>query len=105
MFAREVGGLRLWSRQEELLAAVRDHDRVSATSGHKTGKSTSFAILAWWFTADPVHRPAARCAMTSASARQVKKILWREVRSFWRRARDRGYDLGPEPALDLETGV
>ena len=105
VFAREVGGLRLWSRQEELLAAVRDHDRVSATSGHKTGKSTSFAILAWWFTADPVHRPAARCAMTSASARQVKKILWREVRSFWRRARDRGYDLGPEPALDPETGV
>ena len=43
--------------------------------------------------------------MTSRPARQVKKILWREVRSFWRRARDRGYDLGPEPALDLETGV
>jgi hypothetical protein len=43
--------------------------------------------------------------MTSASARQVKKILWREVRAFWRRAAARGYDLGPEPALDPETGV
>ena len=98
-------GLRLWKRQEELLILARDHDRVSATSGHKTGKSTSFAVLAWWFTADPLNRPGARCAMTSASQRQVKKILWREVRAMWRRARDRGYDLGPEPALDPETGV
>lgn len=98
-------GLRLWKRQEELLLAARDHDRVSATSGHKTGKSTSFAVLAWWFTSDPAGRPGARCAMTSASQRQVKKILWREVRALWRRAKARGYDLGPEPALDPETGV
>jgi hypothetical protein len=105
VFATEVFGLRLWKRQEELLAAARDHDRVSATSGHKTGKSTSFAVLAWWFTSDPLNRPGARCAMTSASQRQVKKILWREVRGLWRKAKARGYDLGPEPALDPETGV
>ena len=105
VFAEEVGGLRVWKRQAEFLRAARDHDRVTVTSGHKTGKSTSFAILAWWFTSDPEHRPAARVPMTSASARQVKKILWREVRAFWRRAAARGYDLGPEPALDPETGV
>ena len=58
VFAREVGGLGLVTPGGPSRAAVRDHDRVSATSGHKTGKSTSFAILAWWFTADPVHRPA-----------------------------------------------
>ena len=105
VFASEVFGLRVWRRQAELLASVRDHDRVTATSGHKTGKSTSFAILAWWFASDPEGRPAARVAMTSASARQVKKILWREIRALWRRAKARGYDLGPEPALDPETGV
>lgn len=105
VFGEEVFGLRIWSRQADLLAAVRDHDRVTCSSGHKTGKSTSFAVLAWWWTADPDRRPGARCAMSSASARQVKKILWREVRTLWRRARDRGYDLGPEPALDPETGV
>lgn len=105
VFAREVGGLRVWKRQQDLLDAARDHDRVTVASGHKTGKSTSFAVLAWWWTADPENRPAARCALTSASARQVKKILWREMRAFWRRARARGYDLGPEPALDPETGV
>lgn len=105
VFAEEVFGLTLWRRQREFLEAVRDGDRVSTTSGHKTGKSTSFAILAWWFTADPEARPAARVAMTSASARQVKKILWREIRALWRRAKARGYDLGPEPALDPETGI
>lgn len=104
-FAKEVCGLRLWKRQEDFLSAVRDHDRVTVTSGHKTGKSTSFAVLAWWFTCDPDERPGARVPMTSASARQVKKILWREIRAMWRRAAKRGYFLGPEPALDPETGV
>lgn len=105
VFAEEVLGLTLWRRQREFLEAVRDDDRVTTTSGHKTGKSTSFAVLAWWFTADPEGRPGARVPMTSASARQVKKILWREIRAMWRRAKARGYDLGPEPALDPETGV
>jgi hypothetical protein len=104
-YAREVFGLRVWKRQEELLEAARDHDRVSVASGHKTGKSTSFAVLAWWWTSDPENRPAARVAMSSASGRQVRKILWREIRALWRRAKARGYDLGPEPALDPETGV
>lgn len=98
-------GLRIWRKQGELLDAVRDFNRVTCSSGHKTGKSTSFGVLGWWWTADPEARPGARCAMSSASARQVKKILWREVRALWRRARERGYDLGPEPALDPETGV
>lgn len=97
-------GLRIWHRQAEFLRAARDHARVTVTSGHKTGKSTSLAILAWWFTADPEGRPAARCAMTSSSARQVKRILWRELRALWRRATARGYDL-PEPPLDPETGI
>ncbi len=105
VFAGEVFGLRVWHRQAELLRAVRDHDRVTVTSGHKTGKSTSLAVLAWWFTADPQRRPAARVVLSSASARQVKKILWREIRALYRRAKDRGYELGPEPALDPETGV
>jgi hypothetical protein len=40
-FAREVLGLRLWSRQEEILRAAFEHSRVAVRSGHKIGKSTS----------------------------------------------------------------
>ena len=49
-------------------------------------------------------RPGARVVLSSASARQVKTILWREVKALHRRAVARGYDL-PAPALDPETGV
>ena len=66
VYATEVFGLRVWPRQAELLRAVRDHSRVTVTSGHKTGKTTSFAILAWWFADDPEARPEARVAMTSS---------------------------------------
>jgi len=105
VFATEVFGLRVWHRQADLLRAAKDHPRVSVTSGHKTGKSTSFAVLAWWFASDPKTRPRARVAMSSASSRQVKKILWREVKDLWHRAKSRGYDLGPEPPLSPEAGV
>lgn len=103
-YAGEVFGLTVWPRQAELLRSVLTHGRVSVTSGHKTGKTTSFAILAWWFTADPAARPGARVPMTSSSFRQVIRTLWREVTALWRRARERGYDL-PEPALSPDTGV
>lgn len=104
VYAQEVFGLTIWPKQAELLRSILTHGRVTVTSGHKTGKTTSFAILAWWFPSDPVARPGARVAMTSSSFRQVIRTLWREVTALWRRARDRGYDL-PEPALSPDTGV
>ena len=104
VYAEEVLGLRAWGRQAELLRAGRDFPRVTVTSGHKTGKTRSLAILAWWFTSDPVARPEARVPMTSSSAGQLKRALWREVTALWRLAIARGYDL-PEPALDPATGV
>ena len=104
VYAEEVFGLRLWPKQAEFLRACRDRPRVTATSGHKTGKTRSLGILAWWFTSDPDARPAARVPMTSSSAEQLKRALWREVTALWRLAKARGYDL-PEPALDPATGV
>lgn len=105
VFAAEVFGIEAWQGQADLLRAAATHKRVTATSGHKTGKSTSFAILAWWWTADPSTRPQTRVALTSATARQIKKILWREIRALYDRAKARGYNLGPPPPLDPETGV
>lgn len=103
-FAMEVFGLTIWPRQADLLRSARDNPRTTATSGHKTGKTRSLGILAWWFTSDPDVRPGARVPMTSSSAGQLKRALWREVVALWRLARERGYDL-PEPAIDPATGV
>ena len=77
-------------------------DRVSGAVGHKVSKSTSAACLAWWWCGDPVARPDARCILTSSGNRQVKSILWREIKRMHRTART---SLGPRPADALDTGV
>lgn len=101
-FAREVLGLRLWSRQEEILRAAFEHPRVAVRSGHKIGKSTSAVALALWFASDSEQRPGARVVMTSSSARQVRTILWRELRRLYRPARERlGGELHKVPDAGL----
>lgn len=97
-------GLTVWSRQREVLTAARDHDRVSVRSGHKVSKSTSAALLAWWFTLDPDERPRARSILTAPTARQVREIVWREVKDLHARAARRGYRL-PLPGDNPGTGV
>lgn len=82
-FGREILGLDYWSRQIEILEAVRDHPRVAVKSGHKIGKSHIAATIALWFYAS---FDAARVMLTSTTARQVDAILWREVRMQHARA-------------------
>jgi len=76
-FFREVLGVAPWSRQIEILEAVRDHKRVAVKSGHKVSKSNSAAGIALWFYCS---FQDARVIMTSTTARQVDDILWRELR-------------------------
>jgi hypothetical protein len=102
-YARDVLRLQPWARQVEILEAVADHPRVAVRSGHKIGKSTTAVALALWFTSDPVARPAARVVMTSASARQVRSILWRELRRIYGPAKDRiGGELHKVPDAGLQ---
>lgn len=83
-FAREVLGIAPWSRQVEILEAVRDNKRVAVASGHKVSKSHSAAIVALWFYCS---FEDARVVMTSTTSRQVDQILWRELRMLRARAR------------------
>lgn len=82
-FAREILGVEPWSKQVEVIEAVRDHGRVAVSSGHKTGKSNAAAILALWFFSS---FEDARVVMTSTTARQVDQILWRELRMMHSRS-------------------
>jgi len=75
-FAREVLGVEPWSKQREILEAVRDHKRVAVVSGHKVGKSRTDAIAALWFYCS---FPDARVVLSSVTSRQVDQILWREL--------------------------
>lgn len=98
-FAKEALGVTVWSRQRDVLRAVAAHPRVAVRSGHKVGKSTSAAILALWWICT---RKRGRVIMTSATYRQVKAILWRELRRILREAPVR---IGGKLADDPETGL
>lgn len=76
-FFREVLGVEPWSRQVDIINAVRDHPRVAICSGHKVSKSHSAAGIALWFYCS---FSDARVVMTSTTSRQVDQILWRELR-------------------------
>lgn len=76
-FCREILGVEPWEKQIEILEAVRDHSRVSVSSGHKIGKSCSAAMVALWYYCS---YKDARVVMTSTTDRQVNQILWREVK-------------------------
>lgn len=98
-YAREVLGIDPWSKQREVLEAVEKYDRVSVRSGHKVSKSNSAAILGlWWMDTGP----DAQCVMTSSSSRQVRKILWKEVKNICRRV---GVPAGATLSNDPNTGL
>jgi hypothetical protein len=76
-FFREILGVTPWSKQIEILEAVRMYSRVAVCSGHKVSKSHTAAGIALWFYCS---YPDARVVMTSTTSRQVDQILWRELR-------------------------
>jgi hypothetical protein len=76
-FFRDILGVEPWSKQVEIIEAVRDNPRVAVCSGHKVSKSHSAAGIAlWWYASFE----DARCVMSSTTSRQVDQILWRELR-------------------------
>lgn len=75
-FTRDILGSDPWSRQIEIMEAMRDHPRVAVRSGHKIGKSNLIGSIALWFYCS---WPDARVVMSSTTSRQVDQILWREV--------------------------
>ena len=85
------------------MRAVVAHRRVACRAGHKVSKSASLACLALWWV---VTRPQGQVIMTSAGARQVKQILWKELRARYIAAeRHTGVTLGGRLAIDPGTGL
>jgi hypothetical protein len=70
----------LWSKQIEILEAIRDYRLVAVQSCHGPGKTwTASAAGAWWL--DPETHPlgSAFLVTTAPSYPQVEQILWREL--------------------------
>ncbi len=70
--------VELWSKQREIMEAVRDNKNVAVRSCHEIGKSFSAALVTCWFL--DTHPPGeTRVITTAPSDKQVKAILWHEI--------------------------
>lgn len=105
-FAENILKVKTWSRQRELLRAIRDNQQVAVRSGHKTSKSFSFAVAAWWWVfLWHLRGEDARVGLTSSSFDQVKNITWREVRRFYKNTPLLQSVCQKAPSLDPATGA
>jgi phage terminase large subunit len=101
-FMRDVLGFTPWSVQRQIAEAVRDHDRVAVKAANATGKTAvAAAIVIWWLSKGP----GSIVISTSATERQLRKVLWREIAQRHRAARgllhgavvtDTEISLGPD---------
>jgi len=81
LWAWERLGIRLWSKQREIIESVRDNKQTAVHSCHQVGKSFSAAVTIAWFI--DVHPPgSARVVSTAPTFPQVKAILWHELNKF-----------------------
>ncbi len=67
----------LWTKQEEILEAVRDNTRVAVRSCNGSGKTfiAAHAVL-WWLRCFP----DSIVITTAPTEHQVRDVLWREIR-------------------------
>lgn len=102
-FARDLLGLSMWSRQRAVLNDLVSPEapRISVRSGHKVGKSTLDVAAATWFAAT---RPRARVILTAPTDRQVKGVLWKEIRRVLTPSRCRVLGCSV-PGKDPSTGL
>lgn len=76
-WVRTVLGHELWPAQIEIIESVRDNRVTAVKSCHGPGKSFIAADTALWFLY--AHKPSI-VITTAPTDRQVKGILWKEIR-------------------------
>lgn len=98
LFCSKVLGDNLWQKQQEIIQAAKDSD-VLVASCHGAGKSYIASRIV-------IHQlalyPGTQVITTAPTDRQVKKILWKEIRAGWTGAEP---PLGGEPLTkSIELG-
>ena len=83
-FARDVLGVDLWHKQEEVLKALTSSRRVAVKAGNGLGKGFCAAVAVLWFV--HTHPDEAIVLTTAPTFRQVRHILWRQIHRLYRPA-------------------
>lgn len=74
----------LWSKQQEVLNAVRDYPRVAVKSGNTVGKSKTAAEVALGYLLS--YYPS-KVITTAPTFTQVEDILWKEIALLYNKAK------------------
>jgi hypothetical protein len=77
-FSEKVLNVPLWEKEKDILIAIKDNREVSVRSCNASGKTfTASRAVHWWLMGfeDSV------VITTAPTFRQVKEILWREIRA------------------------
>ena len=82
-FATNILGVTLWTKQKEVMEALRNNRRVAVKSGNGLGKGFCSAVAVLWFL--HTHNPAIVLS-TAPTFRQVRHVLWRQIRRLYRPA-------------------
>jgi hypothetical protein len=83
-WVREVLGDDPWQKQVEIIESVRDNPETAVRSCHGAGKSFIASRCALWFL---YNHPDSVVITTAPGRRQVRGILWKEIRSAHRKAK------------------
>lgn len=95
LFVRQAFKVEPTKQQTRVLEAVCNNFKISAVSGHGTGKSANGAFLIWWFL---TCFPHSRIPCTAPTAHQLKDILWAEAMKW-------GQQLDPWIREQFEIGA
>lgn len=82
-WARNVLGVDPWSKQQEIMESVRDNPRTAVASCHGIGKTWVAAVIVLWFL---MTHPNSIVITTAPTDRQVEGLLWKEIRSLFKRS-------------------
>ena len=101
-FAREVLGAGLWEKQVEVLTALTTHRRVAVKAGNGLGKGFCAAVAVLWYM--HTHKDSSIVLTTAPTFRQVRHILWRQIRRLYRPAAETLGGKMLDTRWDLEDG-
>jgi len=82
LFVIDFFGEKPYNLQREALEAMKTTGRVAIRSGHGVGKTKLAAWVAWWFF---ITHPYSKVITTAPTGRQLRKILWSELKALTRK--------------------
>lgn len=100
-FAREVLGEELWAKEAEILEAVRDRPMVAVVKANAVGGTFTAASAAlWWLNC---FQPSKVISTAPPPERQIRDLLWGEIRAKQTRSLHKGLVGGNPRTLIIKV--